>query len=126
MASWQDVRRLATALPGVTELDDQRPKWLVGKQMFAWTRPLRKADLAWLGLDAQPGPVLGLKTTDLDEKDAVLARCPAAFVTPHFQGYPAVLVWLDEADEEDLEELLTDAWLAKAPKRLAKEFLQRG
>jgi len=46
------------------------------------------------------------------------------FTTPHFDGYPAVLVRLAEIGVPELEELLTDAWLAQAPKSLAKAFLQ--
>jgi len=125
VATWEDVRRLATALPGVTELDGERGKWLVGKHMFVWERPLRPADLTALGLTQQPGAVLGVKTADLEVRDAILAEHPAAFLTPHFRSYPAVLVRLDDLDETALEELVTDAWLAKAPKRVSKEFFSR-
>ena len=48
------------------------------------------------------------------------------FTTPHFDGYPAVLVRLAEISEPDLTELVTDAWLAQAPKTLAKKFLANG
>ena len=59
-------------------------------------------------------------------KDALLADDPAVyFTTPHFDGYPAVLVRLGEIDMGELEELVAEAWLCRAPKRLAKEFIQR-
>ena len=45
------------------------------------------------------------------------------FTTPHFDGYPAILVQLDRIAVPELEELLAEAWLARAPKRLAKAFL---
>ncbi|HEV3495438.1 MAG TPA: MmcQ/YjbR family DNA-binding protein, partial [Actinomycetes bacterium] len=45
------------------------------------------------------------------------------FTTPHFNGFPAILVQLDRVHPADLEELLVEAWLARAPKRLAREFL---
>ncbi len=48
------------------------------------------------------------------------------FTTPHFDGYPMVLVRLAEISEPDLTELITDAWLAQAPKTLVKHFLANG
>ncbi len=57
-------------------------------------------------------------------KEALLADAPGVyFTTPHFDGYPAVLVRLGEIAVPELEELLAEAWLARAPKRLAKAFL---
>lgn len=126
VASWEDVRRLAMGLPEVVETGTVGGNlaWTVRGKMFAWERPLRKSDLAALGPAAPDGPVLGLKTADLDAKDAMLAADPrVVFTTPHFTGYPAVLVDLSAAGVELLEELIPEAWLSKAPKRLAKEFL---
>ena len=48
------------------------------------------------------------------------------FTTPHFDGYPAILVRLAEISEAELTELVTDAWLAQAPKTLVKAFLANG
>ena len=45
------------------------------------------------------------------------------FTTPHFDGYPAVLVRLDRIGLEDLREVIVEAWLARAPKRVADAFL---
>ena len=45
------------------------------------------------------------------------------FTTPHFEGYAAVLVKLAEIDVGDLQELITEAWLARAPRKLVQEFL---
>ena len=47
------------------------------------------------------------------------------FTTPHFDGYSAVLFELDRIGARELTELITDAWLARAPKRLARDFLAR-
>lgn len=128
MADWTDVRRIATALPEVVEDGsaghDHLPAWKVRDKSFAWERPLRRGDLEALGDDAPAGPVLGLRTADLGAKEAVLTELPGVcFTTPHFDGYPAVLIRLAEIDVADLEELLTEAWLARAPKRLARELL---
>ena len=61
-------------------------------------------------------------------KEALLAEEPATvFTTPHFDGYAAVLIRLPDAELDLLEELITEAWLARAPKRLVAGFLeQRG
>jgi hypothetical protein len=91
---------------------------------FVWERPLRRADLAALGDRAPDGPVLAAWVPDLGAKEALLADNPAVyFTTPHFTGYPVVLVRLDEMAAEELPELVTEAWLARAPKRLARAYL---
>ena len=59
-------------------------------------------------------------------KEALLADDPDVFfTTPHFDGYPAVLVRLDRIAVPDLEEVIVEAWLARAPKRLAREYVER-
>ena len=120
MASWDDVRRLALALPEMTEEGGDQPRWRVRKKLVVWARPLREGDLVHLGPSAPSGPVLGVRTADLDTKaELTEAEGPVVFTTPHFDGYPSVLVRLDDADEGLLEELVTDAWLVQAPRRLA-------
>ena len=125
MATWDDVRRIALALPEVTE--ETRwgtASWCVRGKGFVWERPLRQADLAALGDRAPAGDVLGVRVPDLGVKEALLADDPRVyFTTPHFDGYPAVLVELANASVEDLEEVVPEAWVARAPKRLAKAYL---
>ena len=59
-------------------------------------------------------------------KEALLADDPAVFfTTPHFDGYPAVLVRLDQITVPELDELIAEAWLARAPRRLADDYLGR-
>jgi hypothetical protein len=78
-----------------------------------------------LGDAAPDGPILAARVADLGVKEALLAEdADVYFTTPHFKGYPAVLVLLEKISEAELEELLSDAWLAQAPKRLAKEYLE--
>ena len=92
--------------------------------MFAWERPLRKSDLKALGDSAPGGPILGARVEHLIAKDALLADDPSVFfTTPHFDGYPAVLIRLPEIDVDLLEEVLAEAWLTRAPKRLARDYL---
>jgi hypothetical protein len=127
VATWEDVRRIATALPGVTERDRGRLDWRVADKNLAWERPLRRTDLAALGLESQDEPVLGVRTGDEGDKFALIEDDPEVFfTTPHFDGYPAVLVWLDRVSPDVLTEVITDAWLARAPKRLTREYLARG
>jgi hypothetical protein len=125
VASWDDVRRLALALPETSEgVSRDLRRWLVKDKGFVWERPLRRSDLEALGAAAPDGPILGARVEHLVAKEALLADDPSVyFTTPHFDGYPAILVRLEEIGEEDLEELVVEAWLARAPKRLVKEYL---
>jgi hypothetical protein len=125
MASWDDVARLALDLPETQEvLSRGLRQWRVKDKLFVWDRPLRVKDREALGADAPDGPILGARVEHLVAKDALLADRPDLyFATPHFDGYPAVLVRLDAIDLEELRELVVEAWLARAPKRLADAFL---
>jgi len=126
MADWDDVDRLARALPGVEESTSYGNRaWKVGGKGFVWERPLRKTDLEALGDAAPEGPILGVRVEHLVAKEALLADDPGVyFTTPHFDGYPAVLVRLGAIEPGELEELVAEAWLCRAPKRLAEEFLE--
>jgi hypothetical protein len=125
VSTWEDVRRTALALPEAEE----RPlhglaSWRVREKLFVWERPLRKSDLRALGGKAPPGPILGARVEHLGAKAALLADDPSVyFTTPHFEGYPAVLVQLERIDPDELHELIVEAWLARAPKRLADEYI---
>jgi hypothetical protein len=123
VATWDDVGRIVRDLPETAETSPRN--WRVRKKLIAWERPLRKADLAALGDDAPGGDILGVRVADEGVKFALIADDPGVyFTTPHFDGYPAVLVRLAEIGVPELEELVTEAWLAQAPKTLAKSFLQ--
>lgn len=127
MATWDDVRRLAMALPDTSERSSHgTPMWRVKDKGFVWERPLRRGDYEALGDAAPDGPILGVRVADVGVKEALLADNPdACFTTPHFAGYPAVLVRLERISGPDLEELIVEAWLTRAPKRLASEYLAR-
>ena len=126
MAGWDDVRRSALALPETDERSspDGALQWRVRDKLFVWERPLRRADLAALGAAAPDGPVLAARVPDVGAKDALLADDPTVyFTTPHFDGYAAVLVRLDRIAVPELAELVAEAWLHRAPKRLAATYL---
>lgn len=118
MAGWDDVARCAALLPELVDAEHRRD-WRVRGKPVAWERPLRQIDLTHLGASAPGGPILGVRVPDLDVKDVRLTEHgPSVFVTPHFDGYPAVLVDLESIDVDDLEDLIVDAWKAQAPKRV--------
>ena len=143
MVTFDDVARIALALPQTEEITSygnvswavksggptSRGKGAKGKG-FVWERPLSKKDRKLLTeageIEVPPDEViLAARVEDLAEKEAVLAEHDATFTTPHFNGYPAVLVRLDRVDQALLDELVTGAWLAVAPKKLADEFAGR-
>ena len=123
MATWDDVARVCLALPGTTEVRSRGMRqWKVADKLFVWERPLRRPDLAELGDAAPAGPVLGARVPDEGAKRALIAAEPGAyFTTSHFDGYPAVLVRLEELDAAGLSELVEDAWACRAPRRLLAE-----
>jgi hypothetical protein len=125
VASFDDVRRIALGLPETSERRSRDTlRWEVKDKLFVWERPLRRSDLEALGDAAPAGPILGVRVEHLGAKEAVLGSQPdCCFTTPHFDGYPAVLVQLEKVGMQELEELIVDAWLARAPKRLAEAYV---
>jgi hypothetical protein len=125
MSSWEDVRRIALSLPEAQE----RPlhgltSWRVRDKLFVWERPLRSSDLRALGDQAPSGPILGARVEHLGAKEALLADDPSVyFTTPHFDGNPSILVRLERIGPEELRELIVEAWLARAPKRLSAAYV---
>ena len=126
VATLEDARRIALALPATSEkVSWGSLHWRVRDRGFAWERPLRKTDLAALGDDAPTGEILGVRVADEAEKEALVAAEPEVFFTiPHFDGWPAVLVRLEAIGLDELTEVITDAWLDRAPARLRDELLR--
>jgi hypothetical protein len=125
MAGWEDVRRTALALPETSEKPSHGlASWRVRDKLFVWERPLRKSDLAALGDGAPTGLILGARVPHLDAKQALIASDPELFFTiPHFDGYPAVLILLERIAAGELDEIIVEAWLDRAPKPLARAYL---
>lgn len=125
MAAWDEVRRIALGLPETSErVSRGLAQWRVRDKLFVWERPLRASDLRALGDDAPSGPILGARVEHLVAKEALLADDPEVFFTPpHFDGHPAVLVQLERIAPQELEEVIVEAWLCRAPDRLAQAFL---
>jgi hypothetical protein len=125
VATWDDVRRIALALPQTSERSSRGvAEWRVNDKGFVWQRPLRKADVEALGDQAPDRPILAAHVEHVGMKEALLANDPDVFfTTPHFDGYPAILVRLERIAVAQLDELIVEAWLSRAPKRLVKEYL---
>ena len=111
MATDDDVRRIACALPEVTE-----------KPWFG-TPGFRVKDKGFLRIRSEAEGGLVVFVPDLVDKEALLAADPAVFfTTPHYDGYPTVLVHLDKIGIDLLTELITDSWRIKAPKRVLQAY----
>jgi hypothetical protein len=114
------VRECALALPDTAESGHYgKLAWRVRERLFVWERPLRRPDLEALGDAAPTGAILAARIPDLDARERLLAAAPEIYFTiPHFSGYSAVLARLPEIGREELRELITEAWISRAPKRL--------
>jgi hypothetical protein len=128
MATMADLDELALAMPGATKevSEDGRPSYHVHGKMFCFHRS-RRPD----AVDPQTGErmddVLMFRVDGLDEKELLLAdERRLFFTTPHFRGYPAVLVRIPDLariDRDELRDLVAVAWLTRAQKRVAKAWL---
>ncbi|UWF78024.1 MULTISPECIES: MmcQ/YjbR family DNA-binding protein [Microbacterium] len=130
MPTIDDVRRIALGLPGVFEKTEghlRAPAWYTRGGLVVWERPPGKKDLAQLaeaGGSWPSGTVVAARVDGPDVKAALLETYPEVFFTiPHFDGYPAVLIRLDAIDDDLLRETIVDAWLLRAPRRIASEWL---
>jgi hypothetical protein len=126
VASWDDVERITADLPETKRRasDQGVREWRINGKLFTWERPLRRSDLEALGDDAPDGPILAAWLPDLGAKEALLAADPGVyFTTPHFDGYRAILVRLDAIAVAELDELIVEAWLDRAPKRVGSQYL---
>ena len=127
MATMRDLDQLALAMPETTKelSDDGRPSYLVHGKMFCFHRS-RRPDAVDAATGERLGDVLMFRVADLEEKELLLASGGVYFTTPHFNGYPAVLVRIPDLEQltrDELRDLVVDAWLTRAQKRVAKAWL---
>jgi len=128
MATMADVDEFALALPHTTKeiSDEGRPTYLVHGKMFCFHRSPRP-DAVDPDTGERLDDVFVFRVPDLDVKELLLADARGHFfTTPHWNGYPAVLLRipdLEHIDREELRDLVVDAWLTRAQKRIAKAWL---
>jgi len=128
MATMADLDELALAMPETTKelSDDGRPAYLVHGKLFCCHRS-RRRDAVDPDTGERLDDVLMFRVADLGVKELMLAdERGIFFTTPHFDGYPAVLVripTLARLDREELQDAVVEAWLTRAQKRLAKSWL---
>src|SRR5690242_12595269 len=123
-----DLDALALAMPQTTKevSDDGRPVYYVHGKMYCFHRSRRRD-----AVDPKTGErlddVLMFRVADLGVKELMVADDRGVFfTTPHFDGYPAVLVRipsLARLERDELQELVAEAWLTRAQKRIAKAWL---
>jgi len=112
MADAEDVRRLALALPDVVEIDSDGFDFRVGNKGFVWSYPERQAGRGRVIRD----DIAVLYVGDEAEKQALLLGEPDLFFTaPGYDGWPLVMLRLENVNVKRLEELITDAYRMRAP-----------
>ena len=123
-----DLDELALAMPQATKelSEDGRPAYFVHGKMFCFHRGRRADAVDERG--ERLADVLMFRVADLGEKEVMLAdERGVYFTTPHFNGYPAVLLRipdLERIDRDELRDLVAEAWLTRAQKRVARAWLQ--
>ena len=128
VATMADVDDLALALPQTTKevSDDGRPTYLVHGKMFCFHRSPR-ADAVDADTGERLDDVFVFRVADLDVKELLLSDARGHFfTTPHWNGYAAVLLRIPDLEHIDLDELrdlIVEAWLTRAQKRVAKAWL---
>ena len=106
--TFEDVRALALALPGVED-------------GTSYGTPALKVKGKLLARLKEDGVTLALRTP-MERKELLMEAAPEVFYeTPHYAGYPMVLVRLAAADPAELSALLAETWRAAAPAKLVRE-----
>jgi len=124
----RDLDDLALSLPHATKevSDDGRPAYYVHGKLFCFHRG-RRPDAVDPETGERMGDVLMFRVADVGVKELLLADDRGVFfTTPHFNGYPAVLMRIPDLrriDRDELHDLVAEAWLTRAQKRVAKAWL---
>jgi hypothetical protein len=124
-----DLDELALSLPHTTKevSDDGRPSYRAHGKLFCCRRG-RRPDAVDPETGERLDDVLMFRVADLDVKELLLADDrDLFFTTPHFDGYSAVLLRIPDLariDAAELYDLVVEAWLTRAQKRVAKAWLQ--
>jgi hypothetical protein len=113
MSHWDTVREIAASLPGAEESTTYgKPAFKVQGRLFAWVSPDAAAEDA-LAVRVDPGELPLLLETAPDRY----------FQTPHYHGYPILLIRVERIELPELGERIEDSWLLRAPKKLVDAFM---
>jgi hypothetical protein len=128
VATMADLDELALAMPHATKevSEDGRPTYLVHGKFFCFHRS-RRPDAVDPETGERLADVLVFRVEDLDVKRLQLADDRGIFfTTPHWDKYAAVLLRIPDLarlTRDELRDLVVDAWLTRAQKRVAKAWL---
>jgi hypothetical protein len=128
MTTMSDLDELALAMPQATKSvsEDGRPVYSVHGKLFCCHRG-RRPDAIDPDTGERLDDVLMFRVPNLGVKELLLADDRGLFfTTPHFDGYPAVLMRIPDLarlDPEELRDTVVEAWLTRAQKRVAKAWL---
>ena len=123
-----DLDALAMGMPQTTKelTPDGRPRYLVHGKLYCCQRG-RRPDALDPATGERLDDVLMFRVADVEVKDLILSDDRSVFfTTPHFDGYPAVLVRIPDLarlEREELRETVVEAWLTRAQKRVARAWL---
>ena len=122
-ADADDVRAIASSLPGAVEIDSDGFDFRVDGKGFVWSYPERRPGARRV----IRSDIAVLYVGDEAEKQALLKGEPELFFTaPGYDGWPLVMLRLAEVDTGRLTELVTDAWRMRAPEALAADLGEPG
>ena len=122
-----DLDQLAMAMPQTVRQEaDGRPRYLVHGKLYCCHRG-RRPDAVDPDTGERMDDVLMFRVADEGVKELLLSDGRGIyFTTPHFNGYPAILMRipsLKQLDRQELADLVAESWLTRAQKRVAKAWL---
>jgi hypothetical protein len=112
--TWDDVVEIGSRFPGL-------------EQSTSYGTPSLKVRGKFVCRLRTNPDALVMRVIDLGEKEALLQGDPETFFsTPHYDGYPAVLIRIERVDPVELAELIEEGWRLQAPKRLVAVYENAG
>lgn len=121
-----DIHELARSMPGVQRVPGKAVVYQVRRKSFVFFRNPRP-DAVDPDTGERYDDVVVFWVESDEEKHALVAdESTPFFTTSHFDGHPSVLLRhsrVGELSRDELAEIVYDAWLARAPKRLAEQWL---
>jgi hypothetical protein len=126
-ATVADVHQLAASMPGAHRAEGTTVVYQVRRKSFVFFRTPRPD-----AVDPETGEryddvIVFWVGSDADKQALVADPSTPFFTTPHFDGHLSVLLRgsrVGELERDELAEIVYEAWLARAPKRLAREWLE--